>query len=160
MGSYYTLGIITSFTAKSKNLTSLEEWKQKLNSRIDTDLFEMTIFESSISANLKPDIFQEYIIDFYRILKEITSPIYSRNIENYEQEFGNNLEEYQFDRTTLYVGEDSDKGIEIDVEYALLFIEGKVIVEEFYTEPQMVNWLFRNSNIPNKLAGCVISSIT
>ena len=41
----------------------------------------------------------------------------------------------------------------------MLFIEGKVLAEEFYTEPHLINWLFRHSNIQNKLAGCVISDI-
>lgn len=32
-------------------------------------------------------------------------------------------------------------------------------MEEFFSEPLLINWLFRNSTIDNKLAGCVISDI-
>jgi len=49
--------------------------------------------------------------------------------------------------------------ITIAAEIAVLFIEGKVLVEEFSYEPKIVNWLFRHSNISNPLTGCVMSDV-
>lgn len=42
----------------------------------------------------------------------------------------------------------------------MLFIEGKVMAEEFKIEPKIMNWLFRHANIPNQLTGCVMSGVT
>jgi hypothetical protein len=54
----------------------------------------------------------------------------------------------------------NERIIKIETNFAMMMIEGKVIIEEFYTDPHLINWLFRNSNIPNKLSGAVISSVT
>lgn len=52
-----------------------------------------------------------------------------------------------------------DTKITISAEIAVLFIEGKVFVEEFTFEPKIINWLFRNSSISNPLSGCVMSNV-
>jgi hypothetical protein len=83
----------------------------------------------------------------------------SDHIEYYEKIYGDHLDDYQFWDTYLYVTGQNGKSIRIEANIALLFIEGKVIVEYFQTEPQIINWLFRHSGLKNKLAGCIVSTI-
>ncbi len=52
-----------------------------------------------------------------------------------------------------------DTRITITAEIAILFIQGKVFVEEFSFEPKIINWLFRHIDISNSLAGCVMSDV-
>ena len=50
-------------------------------------------------------------------------------------------------------------GVNIRCQLIMLMIEGKVFAEEFDTDPMLINYLFRNSNINNPLCGAVISEI-
>ena len=44
-----------------------------------------------------------------------------------------------------------------DVAAASFVIEGMGLVEEVYTDIFLINWLFWNSIIENKFAGCIVS---
>lgn len=49
--------------------------------------------------------------------------------------------------------------ITLSAEFAILFIEGKVAVEEFSIEPNLMNWLFRHVDLSNPLSGCIMTDI-
>lgn len=159
MGTYYSLGIISEFVAESEKTLTQAEWEQLLTKRLDLSLFRLTIHGNKIYGSLYPEIFKENIKDFYQILKEIAGPNRSEKIDYYEKKFGSNLDDYHYSETVLFVEGSDGSLIKIGVRFALLFVEGKVSVEIFNTEPHLINWLFRNSKIANKLAGCVISEI-
>jgi len=159
MGTFYTLGIISSLKATSTRLLKHREWVEILNERIDIQLFDLRTNDDQAEAFLRPNIFSENIAGFYSLLRSILGQQRNSNIDYYEKVYGADLENYQFADTTLYLQHYKGDQITLDVNFALLFIEGKVLVEEFDTEPILMNWLFRQSNIENKLAGCVISGI-
>lgn len=160
MGTYYTLGVITEFAATATQTLTNEEWISELNERVDVSLFDLQPMGTSIEARLKERIFSENIPDFYEVLRSILGVDRNRTLDYYEEDFGNDLEEYQIGRTNICLQRAGGPTIQLEIEYALLLIEGKVDVEEFNTDPILINWLFRNSKIENKLAGCIISDIT
>ena len=41
----------------------------------------------------------------------------------------------------------------------MLMLEGKVLVEEVRTDPVLINYLFRHSNVSNPIKGAVISQV-
>lgn len=59
----------------------------------------------------------------------------------------------------MRVNDDYGKEVIVYITMALLFTEGKVLAETFNKEAKLINWLFRHSNIENKLTGAVISDI-
>lgn len=81
------------------------------------------------------------------------------NLDDYFETFGTDINDYQIENTFISFQNKDGLYIKLWFRFAMLFIEGKVLAEEFYTEPVLVNWLFRNSKIENKLAGCIVSSI-
>lgn len=155
MGAYYNLGIIQNFTAQSNKALSEEKWKQCLNDRINLDLFEIKLTDGYIKGVLKDQIFEENIEDFYNKLKEISL---SNEISYYFSECGTNPDSYRWNRIKMYLCHENVE-INISIEYISLFVEGKVLAEEFSIEPRLINWLFRHSNIDNCLAGAIISAI-
>lgn len=159
MGSYYALGVIKEFAAQSRNPLSDREWKQILNERIDTNLFKTSIERNTFTGLLLPDIFEKNISQFYDTLKEITGPQRSRNIDFYEEEFGVDRDNYQEFTEALTILDPKGNPVKVKTKCNLLFIEGKVMVETFDTEPHLLNWLFRNSKMENPLSGCMVSSI-
>lgn len=159
MGTYYTLGIIRKFKASSHRPLTKEEWERVLNDRIDLKLFGLTYNHSELNGSIDSNIFKENIADFYNILKKILGKNRNQNIDYYEAEYGTEIENYQEEYTRLDFEDGLGNSIRLDINFVLLFIEGKVFVEEFYTEPVLMNWLFRNSSIQNKLAGCIVSRI-
>lgn len=159
MGSDYSLGIIHEFTVTTQESLMKEEWEKALNDRLDLSLFDLEFSDSEVKGKLNPTIFSENIADFYNILRKILGSRRNGNIDYYEDSYGTELENYQSWYTSLQFEDGAGRSIKLKASFVLLFVEGKVMVEEFYTEPVLMNWLFRNSNIPNKLAGCVISDI-
>lgn len=159
MGTAYTLGVIRNFTAVSNRSLSNEEWLTKLNERVDASLFNLETTEKEAKASLKPDVFRENISGFYDVLRTILGIDRNPNLDYYQEQYGTEIDNYQLWGMPLNIREDDGYSIKFDMTIALLFVEGKVMVEEFYTEPLLINWLFRNSNIDNKLTGCVASHI-
>lgn len=159
MGTYYSLGIVHRFHAKSNRAMSNQEWMEAIDERLDTRLFDMTPTELESKGNLQPGIFEENIAGFYETLRGILGPDRNPELDYYEQSFGNELEKYQWAVERMRYRSSNGASIQLNLEFALLFIEGKVLIEVFYTEPKLINWLFRHSPIENKLKGCVISSI-
>lgn len=160
MGSFYTLGVIHEFVAISDQSLSNMEWEEALDERVDLRIFDLHLKENELHAALDPHVFRENILDFYNVLRQIAGPSRSVNIDAYEENFGVHLENYQYSYTNLYLENNHGCKIRINASIAVLFIEGKVRVEEFRTEPHLINWLFRNSKIDNKLAGCIISDVS
>lgn len=160
MGTYYTLGVIKNIDANANRELTTEEWNAALRDRIDVDCFKLDYGENKLLGSLNEKVFEDNIADFYALFREILGKEGSRAFNFYEEEFGHKIENYQFDWTTIEItGKDGLK-IRLHLHFALLFIEGKVMTEEFSVEPVLLNWLFRNSKIENKLAGCMISDIT
>lgn len=159
MGTYYTLGVIKDFQAHSEQPLTEKEWKEILNERVDLELFDTKIDDTDVEALLKSEIFSENIADFYEVLRGILAPVENKNMDYYEQEFGQDIENYQVGYTRLYLLGPQGSCVTLNITFVLLFIEGKVIVEEFDIEPPLINWLFRHCKMENKLAGCIVSSI-
>lgn len=155
MGTYYTLGIIQNFIAQSEKALPEEKWHELLNERVNLDLFEIKLIDGCITGVLKDKLFEDNIKDFYCKLKKITN---DNDIDSYFKEDGVQLTKYQTNRTRIYL--DENQRIALVIEYILLFVEGKVLVEEFSIEPKLMNWLFRHCDFGNCLAGSVISGIT
>lgn len=158
MGTYYTLGVVEEFEATSKNkILSETEWQKLLNERLDLSLFNITLEEKTISGALKENIFEENIEHFYEKLKEMAN---SEDINYYFESQGNKITNYQQDVTSIKLKAKEDTFVVCHMKFLLLFIEGKVLTEQFIEEPKLMNWLFRHCDLGNPLAGCIISSIT
>ena len=159
MGTFYTLGVIRDFTAKANERYSETDWQKFLTEKIDPTLFDL-IFEDegkSVRGTLKDGIFENNIQDFYDKLLKITN---NRLINDYLKHYGVDINKYHTDDLEMDFYLDNNKKIVMGFSFVLLFIEGKVLVEEFNTEPKLINWLFRHCNFGNCLSGCIISSIT
>lgn len=156
MGTFYALGAVKELNANTKKALSKDEWKMLLHERFDTELFDFTVNNCEMTATLKADIFKENIRDFFGKLKVITG---DESIAYKFEEFGDEIEEYTTGRCNFYVVDGEKNRVKLSVFYALLFIEGKVLVEQFSTEPVLINWLFRHVDFGNKLAGAIVSDI-
>ncbi|MCM3671637.1 hypothetical protein M3181_22020 [Mesobacillus maritimus] len=183
MGTFYTLGIINRFGAQAtkggskyfgrEHLPLGESvWKEVLNERIDTSIFDLEMQEEgTITGLLKNSVFQENINDFYEILREILGEHRNGNIDHYEKDYflhhrdihGEDVEDdadYPFEwADDIRILNKDGLEIRIECQFIMLMLEGKVLVEEFSTDPVLINYLFRNSNIKNPLAGAVISQV-
>ncbi|MHA6251633.1 hypothetical protein [Oceanobacillus sp. CAU 1775] len=161
MGKFYSLGVIKNFTARSNKYLTMEEWKTALQDRLDLSCFELTQDENEkLHGTLHEELFEENIDDFYDVLKKILGKNRNTNIDYYQETFGNDINDYQIEYSKIQFNPEEHIDITVEFNYAMLFIEGKVMAEEFYTEPILLNWLFRNSTIENKLAGCIASYVT
>lgn len=159
MGTFYTLGVIHKFKATSNQPLTNKEWIKILNVRVDVSLFDLLITDVIVNGSLQSNIFKENIIGIYEILRGILGADRNPNLDYYEKEYGIDLDNYQMCRTSMNIQNEDGLNVRLDLTIALLFIEGKVFVEEFYSDPILINWLFRHSDIKNKLAGCIISNI-
>ncbi|TMN21841.1 hypothetical protein [Lentibacillus cibarius] len=155
MGTYYALGIVKHFTAKSDQAISPAIWNVYLDERIDIQLYTLRMNGAEIHGELKMEVFEDNIEDFYNKLVEITD---NEKISIYFEDSGKNMEQYQSWVTEMTVKQ-YDPNITLTAELAILFIEGKVLVEEFSIEPKLINWLFRHVNLANPLVGCVMCDI-
>ncbi|TMN21850.1 hypothetical protein [Lentibacillus cibarius] len=155
MGTYYALGIVKKFTAKSNQELSEANWEDHMNERLDIDQYAVSVKDNVIEGVLKEKVFRENIEDLYNKLVQITN---DRQVSVYLEDSGTDIEQYQTWRTGMTIKE-YDSNITLTVELVILFIEGKVIVEEFSIEPKLINWLFRHASLSNPLAGCIMSDI-
>src|SRR5699024_141205 len=133
--------IITNINGTSNTELTGEDWLNVLIQSIDVSLYDLETAETEATGAIQTDGIWGNITGYY------------------ERELGTKLYNYQFWRTPLKLQKENGISIQFDLTMALLFIEGKVMAEIFNSDPVLINWLFRNSNIDNKLAGCVISSI-
>jgi len=156
MGTFYALGVIKSFNAKSTNVLSVDEWNKLLNEKIDTDLFDIITEGNHIRGRIKNNIFSDNIDDFYKKLKSIT---HEKDIDYFFLEYGTEIENYQDEDGIMYIHDSEGSSIALHIVFVSLFIEGKVLVEEFNIEPMLINWLFRHTDFGNRLAGCIVSDI-
>lgn len=155
MGTFYILGIVNKFEANSANQLDQSHWEQYLNERMDLKQYTTTSTDYTVKGDLKKHVFKENIEDFYKKLFEMTG---DDQTATYFEDSKIDIENYQ-SRTTRMTFKYHNTQITIAAEIAVLFIEGKVLVEEFSYEPKIVNWLFRHSNISNPLTGCVMSDV-
>lgn len=156
MGSYYALSIVQNFTAESRTVFSQEDWKRNLNDRFDISIFDISIADNKVSGQLKRNVFEEDIADFYEKLKTITEGPY---IKEYYDMFRDKIDEYPQFTDRFYFKDHDNNEIKLFMDIIVLFEEGKVLAEAFNIEPMLMNWLFRNSNFNNRLAGAIVSGI-
>src|SRR5690625_7352995 len=155
MGSFYILGIVNKFEAKSTSPLNQAHWEQYLNERLDLKQYTTTLADYTLKGELKKEVFKENSEDVYKKLIEISG---EDKIAIYFEDSKTDIDNYQ-NRTTGLTFKYHDTQITITAEMAILFIEGKVFVEEFSYEPKIINWLFRHIDISNPLAGCVMSDV-
>ncbi|MFB4472744.1 hypothetical protein [Virgibacillus sp. SK37] len=155
MGAFYVLGIVNKFEAISTNQLNQVNWEQYLNERLDLEQYTTTLTDYTVKGNLKEEVFKENIEDFFKILVEITR---EDRITTYFGDSKTDIDSYH-SRYTVMTFEYQDTQITISAEIAILFIEGKVSVEEFSFEPKIINWLFRHIDISNPLTGCVMGDV-
>lgn len=155
MGSFYILGIVNKFEAASTSPLSQDYWEEYINERLDLKQYTVTLADHTAKGKLKEEVFKENIEDFYKKLIEITR---DDKIAIYFEESKTDIENYQ-SRITVMTFKYHDTQITISAEIAILFIEGKVFVEEFSYEPKIINWLFRHIDISNPLTGCVMGDV-
>lgn len=155
MGAFYILGIVKKFEAKSTQALDQANWNQNLNERLDMEQYAVNLTDYTATGVLKEGVFEQNIETFYDKLVEMTG---DEKIAIYFEHSGTDIEKYQI-RDTMMKFEYHDVHITICATIAILFIEGKVFVEEFSFEPKLMNWLFRHTDISNPLVGCVMSDV-
>lgn len=155
MGTFYALGIVKEFTATNSESISQVEWNELLNEWLDVEQYTINFKDNEVKGSLKKDIFANNIEDFYKKLVAISNNEY---ILNWFNDYRIDIEKYQTEVVRMKFKQHNHPFV-LTAELALLFIEGKVLVEEFNTEPMLMNWLFRHADLSNKLAGCVMSDI-
>lgn len=155
MGTYYALGIVKNFTAKSNQALSQIDWKIHLTEKLDIEQYSINFRDNTVEGELKKEVFVENIEDFYHKLVKITN---NEQIANYFEDSGIDIEKYQ-DWITVMTVKEHSPNISLRAEFAILFIEGKVIAKEFSFEPQLMNWLFRHVDLSNPLSGCIMTDI-
>ncbi|GAE94590.1 hypothetical protein JCM21714_3762 [Gracilibacillus boraciitolerans JCM 21714] len=155
MGTFYTLGVAKNFSARSHQSLSRDEWINLLNDRLDIKEYTISFKDTEVNGSLKKEVFKENIEDFY---KKLVAIIENDFILNWFEYAKTDMERYESSITKMEINQENIH-INLEAELAILFIEGKVMVEEFNTEPKLMNWLFRHVNLSNKLAGCVMSDI-
>jgi hypothetical protein len=155
LGAFYILGIVKKFEAKSTQPLDQVNWNHYLNERLDTEQYTTTLADYTAKGELKEGVFEENIKIFYDKLIEMTG---DEKIAIYFDHSGTDIDKYQV-RDTMMKFEYHDVHITLSATIAILFIEGKVFVEEFSFEPKLMNWLFRHTDISNPLAGCVMSDV-
>lgn len=155
LGAFYILGIVNKFEEKSTSPLGQVHWEQYLNERLDLKQYTTTLTDYTVKGDLKKHVFKENIEDFYKKLVEMTG---DDQTAIYFGDSKTDIDNYQ-SRTTGMTFKYHNTQITISAEIAILFIEGKVFVEEFSYEPKIINWLFRHIDISNPLAGCVMSDV-
>lgn len=155
MGTFYALGVVNKFTAKSNQTLNEANWNEYLNERLDTEQHTIIFRENAIEGELKKEVFENNIEDFYNKLVTITN---NKRISIYFEDSGTDIEKYQHWVTGMTVNEHNPQ-ITLSAEFAIVFIEGKVSVEEFSIEPNLMNWLFRHVDLSNPLSGCIMTDI-
>jgi len=155
MGTYYAIGVVKKFTAKSNQVLSEADWKDHLNERLDIEQYSIKFGDTSVEGVLKKEVFKNNIEDLYNKLVGITI---NDRISYYFERSGTDIDKYQ-DWITGMTLKEYNPNILLSAEFAILFIEGKVFVEEFSVEPKLINWLFRHTDLSNPLSGCIMSDI-
>lgn len=155
MATDYSLGIVRGFTASSLWPISENEWKSLIQDRFNLDLYTIQIEDKQITGVLKEEVFTENIEDFYM---NLVTMLGDDKVLFWLRSGGTNLDNYDRWPSRIALKYDG-MAIELEIELALLLVEGKVFAEVFTMEPRLINWLFRHSPIQNKLTGCVWSDI-
>ncbi len=159
MGTFYSLGIVQNFTAKSTGATSSEprDLESAVGDRLNLDLFNLRQNTTGLSGQLKPGILEDYLEDFVQTLKQIANQ--NQKIDDYWNFYGTQWENYPLEYWSMEFKDAQEQTIKLSGKALFLFIEGKVGAEEFEIEPLLLNWLFRHSSLENPLGGAVVSII-
>lgn len=155
--SYYTVGVIKKFEARANRKLTLNEWKAILNERLDVSCFELKYDEKLLIGSLRKGIFENYIDDLYVVFHHILGERRNGKLDYYNKEYGKNHDEDQTGWTAIELTDKEGLEVVLHFEYKFLFTEEKERSDRFSAEPVLLNWLFRNSTLDNKLAGCIIS---
>ena len=126
-----------------------------MNERLDMEQYTLNFRGNAVEGELKKEVFEKNIEDFYNKLVNITN---NEQISLYFEDSGTDVEKYQDWVTGMTVKEHSPL-ITLSAEFAILFIEGKVSIEVFSIEPILMNWLFRHVDLSNPLSGCIMTDI-
>lgn len=154
MGTDYTLGIVKEFTATASQMGPTE-WEELLNQRLDIEQYNLKFEDGKAIGTLKEEVFEEDIEDLYRKLVAITD---NGHMLNWLNNGGTDINRYDTWVTEMKFKRKSGS-FTLCAKLSVLFVEGKVLVEEFNTEPKLMNWLFRHADLSNRLAGCIMSDI-
>ncbi|WP_017658947.1 hypothetical protein [Baaleninema simplex] len=92
MGTFYSLGIVTTFTAKPSGSLTAQTLERAVSERLDLELFEVEHQNGNLQGTLKLGLLQENLGDFCQKLKAIANR--NKKIDYYFTEFGTNLENY------------------------------------------------------------------
>jgi len=158
MGTYYSVGIVKEFAARGANAVDAQTLEKVVGERFDLGLFDTDFQNGCMTGTLKPGLFNEHIADFVEKLANI-APNHRETITYYLEKYGRNIDQFPSENCQWVVHDANKKRIEIHASLLLLFIEGKVLAEQFSIEPALLNWLFRHSDFGNPLAGAVLSDI-
>ncbi|URZ03849.1 hypothetical protein [Clostridium felsineum] len=156
MGTYYTLGIVKKFSIKRTKIHSTDEIINEIQIKLDLDIFNLVIEDDYIYGELDENILNKNIGDFYNTLEEMTG---SNSVSYYFDKENDEMRYVYEGSTRIRLNDTCINELVLNLNYMVLYIEGKVIAECFSYEPQIINWLFRQLNIKNKLFGAVISDI-
>jgi len=159
MGTYYSVGIVKEFAARAANAIDAQTLERVVGERFDLGLFDTDFQNGCLTGMLKPGLFNEHIADFVEKLVNI-APDSRETILYYLEKYGADIDRFPSENCKFVVHDAGKKRIDIRASLSLLFIEGKVLVEQFSIEPALLNWLFRHSDFGNPLAGAVLSDIT
>lgn len=156
MGTYYGLGVIKEFSAISSGDMSPEDWRELLGERLDPALFDFSLDPRTAKGAMKEGLFAGNIKDF---IGKLTTMIGNEDAAFYFGKYGTNLGGYPTARAKMRLSGKRSESVSLSIVFILLFIEGKVVAEQFSSEPMLVNWLFRHAPIGNPLAGAIVTDI-
>lgn len=121
MGTYYAMGIVKKFTAKSTQALSQTKWNKHLNERLDMEEYTMNFGDNAAEGVLNNEIFEKNIEDSYNKLVSITN---NEQISIYFEDTGTDIENYQ-DWTTRITIKQRNPNITLSAELAILFYRRK-----------------------------------
>ena len=159
VGTYYAIGIVRKFTAQARRAIAATALEDAVRKRLDLRLFELNhAADGTIQGTLKPGLFAQHIEGFVNKLAEIDRDCGSI-IRYYFENYGTDIDQYASHECRMRIHHSEGLSVELLAEMVPVYDEGKVLAECFSVEPVLINWLFRNCDFGNPLAGIVVSGI-
>jgi len=156
MGTFYGLGLARGFIATSRDDIPAEDWTSLLSKRLALDLFEVVLAATEVKGTLRDGLFEANIEEFYAVLLDMTA---HPDVTFYLDQYGTDIAAYPGETMRLSWNDTNHGPIRLKLDCVLLFVEGKVLAEEFSFEPRLCNWLFRHAPLENPLRGAIFSGI-
>ncbi|MFM8253163.1 MAG: hypothetical protein ACKOBW_16345 [Planctomycetota bacterium] len=159
MGTYYAIGIVRKFTAKAKRAIVATALEAAVRERLDLRMFELNYAaDGACQGTLKPGLFAQHIEGFVNKLAEIDRDC-AAVIRYYFENYGTDIDQYESHACRMRIPHSEGLSVDVLAEMVPVFVEGKVRAECFSVEPVLINWLFRQCDFGNPLAGIVVSGI-